>query len=186
MAGNKLCVNLLRYAEQVYHNLLPVIWRLYFNKLTKLNIQFLNTCIPTLKISTWQSFPHFGYRWLLKWISRIWAFSIGVANCKSESYGEVSQDNILYQSYDDHSLEINKTRFKIVLDWKVLPNSNRLRINRFKFTPWHIIALIGQILNRFIWGFSWLLLLMTRFSPLNMLRINRRGQPWYWLRLLYM
>ena len=24
------------------HNLLPVIWRLYFNKLTKLNIQFLN------------------------------------------------------------------------------------------------------------------------------------------------
>ena len=29
------------------HNLLPVIWRLYFNKLTKLNIQFLiarNSC----------------------------------------------------------------------------------------------------------------------------------------------
>ena len=27
------------------HNLLPVIWRLYFHKLTKLNIQFLSTCI---------------------------------------------------------------------------------------------------------------------------------------------
>ena len=27
------------------HNLLPVIWRLYFNKPTKLNIQFLINCI---------------------------------------------------------------------------------------------------------------------------------------------
>ena len=42
MTGNKLCVNLLRYAG--LHNLLPVIWRLYFNKLTKLNIQFLRPC----------------------------------------------------------------------------------------------------------------------------------------------
>ena len=34
MTGNKLrCAGL--------HNLLPVIWRLYFNKLTKKNIQFL-------------------------------------------------------------------------------------------------------------------------------------------------
>ena len=39
MTGNKLCKPApLRWAG--LHNLLPVIWRLYFHKLKKLNIQF--------------------------------------------------------------------------------------------------------------------------------------------------
>ena len=42
MTGNQIMCKpaLLRCAG--LHNLLPVIWRLYLNKLTKLNIQFLN------------------------------------------------------------------------------------------------------------------------------------------------
>ena len=40
MRDNKLCVEKIRFAVEGSHNLLPVIWRPYFNQFTKLNTHF--------------------------------------------------------------------------------------------------------------------------------------------------